>query len=97
MAATMGPALDRLLGPRVPIRFTFWDGSVRDHPSPACTIHFRRPEAVRRIAWSPDELGLARAYVAGDLELEGDIFRATAVLREAAPGDARELAAAAPR
>jgi cyclopropane-fatty-acyl-phospholipid synthase len=32
------------------------------------------PRAVRRLLWQPNELGLARAYVAGELEVEGDIW-----------------------
>ena len=30
--------------------------------------------AVRRLLWAPGELGLARAFVAGDLDIDGDIF-----------------------
>jgi cyclopropane-fatty-acyl-phospholipid synthase len=36
----------------------------------------RSPDALRRIATAPGELGFGRAYVAGDLDVEGDIFRA---------------------
>jgi len=32
------------------------------------------PTALRRILWSPDELGLGRAYVAGDVDLDGDVI-----------------------
>ncbi len=30
--------------------------------------------AVRRILWQPNELGLSRAYVAGEIDIEGDIW-----------------------
>ena len=40
----------------------------------------RSPDALRRI-FAPGELGFARAYVAGDLDIEGDIYAALA-LRE---------------
>ena len=30
--------------------------------------------AVRRLLWAPGELGLIRAFVAGDLDIDGDIF-----------------------
>ncbi|MGH9102769.1 MAG: class I SAM-dependent methyltransferase, partial [Acidimicrobiales bacterium] len=43
-------------------------------PSEApATIVVRAPAALRRLMWAPGELGLARAYVSGDLELEGDL------------------------
>ncbi len=44
------------------------------------TLEVRSPDAVRRLLWSPGELGLARAFVAGDLAFEGDIFEVLAVL-----------------
>ena len=33
----------------------------------------RSPRALQRILWRPGELGLARAYVSGDLDVEGDL------------------------
>ena len=39
----------------------------------------RSPDALRRIVTAPGELGLARAYVAGDIDFEGDIFAALEV------------------
>ncbi|WP_248294797.1 cyclopropane-fatty-acyl-phospholipid synthase family protein [Actinoplanes sp. TBRC 11911] len=36
----------------------------------------RNKRALRRIMWQPNELGLARAYVSGDLDLEGDLYDA---------------------
>ncbi len=38
---------------------------------PVAVIRNRR--ALRRLLWHPDELGLARAYVTGDLDVEGDL------------------------
>ena len=34
------------------------------------------PDALRRIVQSPGELGFSRAYVAGDIDIEGDVFAA---------------------
>ena len=45
----------------------------------------RSPDAVRRLLWSPGELGLARAFVMGDLAFEGDIFELLAELHGASP------------
>jgi cyclopropane-fatty-acyl-phospholipid synthase len=44
----------------------------------------RSPRALRRLLWAPNELGLARAVVSGDVELEGDLRRLLRVLRDAA-------------
>ena len=56
----------------------------------------RSADALRRILWSPDELGLARAYVAGDLDTEGDLFGMLhAMLRRDAQGHAARLVGAA--
>ncbi len=43
----------------------------------------RSPDAVRRLLWAPGELGLARAFVVGDLAFEGDIFEILAALHAA--------------
>ena len=43
-------------------------------------IVLRSPEALRRIVTAPGELGFARAYVAGDLDIEGDVYEALELL-----------------
>ena len=51
-------------------------GTVRrqGHGTPPAQVHFRNRRALRRVLYSPNELGLARAYVSGDLDVDGDIF-----------------------
>jgi cyclopropane-fatty-acyl-phospholipid synthase len=44
----------------------------------------RSPDALRRIVTAPGELGFARAYVSGDLDVEGDIYEAL-MLRDRLP------------
>jgi cyclopropane-fatty-acyl-phospholipid synthase len=63
-----------LVGEDPPLRLRAWDGSVSGPADAAATVVLRTPRAVRRVLWSPDELGLGRAYVSGDLDLEGDLF-----------------------
>ncbi len=46
------------------------------------------PAALQRLLHSPNELGFARAYVAGDIDVEGDIYAALA-LRDRVHGVAR--------
>lgn len=82
MAATLGPVLEAVLPGGLPVAVRYWDGSVSGpDPSPA-TIVVRSPRALRRILWAPDELGLGRAYVAGEIDVEGDLYAALA-LRDA--------------
>ncbi|MXM66730.1 methyltransferase domain-containing protein [Streptomyces sp. HUCO-GS316] len=67
--------VEQLLGAPLPLRIRAWDGSQAGPPhAPALVVHNRR--AVRRLLWRPGELGLARAWVAGDLEIEGDLYTA---------------------
>ena len=55
-----------------PVRLTGWDGSAAG-PSDGPTLHVRNRRAVRRLLWAPGELGLARAFVAGEIDVEGDL------------------------
>ena len=41
---------------------------------PHHVIVLHSPDALRRILWAPSELGFGRAYVAGDLDIEGDLL-----------------------
>ncbi|MFE4328569.1 class I SAM-dependent methyltransferase [Streptomyces sp. NPDC056831] len=66
---------EELLGERLPVRIRAWDGSESGPPgAPVLVIHSRR--ALRRLLWKPGELGLARAWVAGELDIEGDLYAA---------------------
>ena len=71
--------IDDLLGSDLPIGVRAYDGSVAGPSDPPATLVVRSPDAVRRILTAPGELGFGRAYVSGDLDLEGDIFAALAV------------------
>jgi cyclopropane-fatty-acyl-phospholipid synthase len=86
-AAAMTPLLGSLFADGLPVRFTFWDGSSVGPADGVGTVHVRSADAVNRLLWAPSELGLARAYVAGDLDLEGDIYQVLRALHHAAPAD----------
>lgn len=63
---------ERLIGAPLPVRVRAWDGSEAGAPDgPVVVIKHRR--ALRRLLWNPGELGLARAFVAGEIEAEGDV------------------------
>jgi cyclopropane-fatty-acyl-phospholipid synthase len=68
-----------VLGAPLPVRIRAWDGSeagpaidpTADPAAPVLILRHRR--ALRRLLWNPGELGLARAFVAGELDVEGDL------------------------
>ncbi|MFE2352249.1 class I SAM-dependent methyltransferase [Kitasatospora cineracea] len=64
-------AVEGLIGRPIPLRIRARDGSEAG-PAGAPTVVLRNRRALRRLLWSPGELGLVRAYVAGDLELAPD-------------------------
>ncbi|MFJ4784675.1 class I SAM-dependent methyltransferase [Streptomyces sp. NPDC088794] len=69
--------VEQLIGVPLPVRIRAWDGSQAGPPG-APTLVVRNRRAVRRLLWKPGELGLARAWVAGDLDIEGDLYAALA-------------------
>jgi cyclopropane-fatty-acyl-phospholipid synthase len=76
----------------VPVRFEFWDGTGIGPVDGIGTVHIRSVDAVRRILWAPGELGVARAFVAGDLTTDGDIYELLRVLHGAGGGhDLRQI------
>jgi cyclopropane-fatty-acyl-phospholipid synthase len=77
-----------LFGDRPPVRFSFWDGSSLGPGDGPGTILVHSPDAIRRILWAPGELGVSRAFVWGDVTVEGDVF---AVLRALRDGSSRDL------
>ena len=76
---TVADLLSDVLGDDVPVTFRAYDGSTLGPTDARTTIVVRSPDALRRIVTAPDELGFGRAYVAGELDVEGDIFDVMAV------------------
>jgi cyclopropane-fatty-acyl-phospholipid synthase len=64
--------LNDLFGRPLPLRLRVWDGSVAG-PDGAVEVQLRSPDALRYLLWSPGELGVARAYVTGTLDVDGDL------------------------
>lgn len=85
-AEILKPLTESILGPAPPVRFELWDQSVLGPDDAAVTLQVRSPDAIRRILWAPGELGIARAYVCGDLDFEeADVIEVLRVLRSLAP------------
>ncbi|CAL9549431.1 putative fatty acid methyltransferase [Streptomyces sp. enrichment culture] len=73
--------VEQVLGTPLPVRIRAWDGSEAGPPeAPALVVRNRR--ALRRLLFKPGELGLARAWVAGDLDIDGDLYTALDLLAE---------------
>jgi cyclopropane-fatty-acyl-phospholipid synthase len=87
-ADVLSPAVSKLLGPAPPVGVRFWDGSSLGPEAAPATLVVRSPKALRRVLYAPSEVGLARAYVSGDLDLEGDLYAALSVRERLGPNDA---------
>ncbi|HEY5111390.1 MAG TPA: cyclopropane-fatty-acyl-phospholipid synthase family protein [Acidimicrobiales bacterium] len=61
----------------LPFRVEAYDGSVAEptitSSANTTTLKILRRDAITRVLTHPGELGLARAYVAGDIEVDGDL------------------------
>jgi cyclopropane-fatty-acyl-phospholipid synthase len=97
VARALAPLLGAVLGPRLPVRVELWDGSAVGPIDGPGALRVRSPDALRRLLWAPDEIGLSRAYVMGDLDLDGDIFESLVLLRDAVALDSGLPLRIAPR
>jgi cyclopropane-fatty-acyl-phospholipid synthase len=85
VAELVRPLVEGRLGLDRTLRLVFWDGSALGPDQPLATLRFNSPDAFRRLLWMPNELGIARAYVSGDIDLDGEIFDVIVAFREARP------------
>ncbi|HZY06181.1 MAG TPA: cyclopropane-fatty-acyl-phospholipid synthase family protein [Ilumatobacteraceae bacterium] len=85
VADTLRPVIDASFGASIPLDFEFWDGSKLTSADSSATMRFNSPDAIRRVLWMPNELGLSRAYVAGDLDVDGDLYGVLTLFRDAKP------------
>jgi cyclopropane-fatty-acyl-phospholipid synthase len=71
-AQQLAEALRPFVGGELPVRLRAWDGSEAGPPD-APRVSISSPTALRRLLWSPGELGAAQAYVLGEVDVEGDL------------------------
>ncbi len=69
-------------GPATGIEFTAYDGSKAGTPGAPIRLEVCSPRAVQLLLSSPGQLGLARAYVAGELAVDGDMYEALSSLAD---------------
>src|ERR1700722_12189421 len=74
---------EAIAGPDAPVEFRAYDGSSAGAPGSPIKITVRSPVAVSYLAQAPGALGLARAYVSGHLDVEGDMITALSRLSKA--------------
>ena len=73
--------LARLLGSdRSGVAVRVFDGSRAGPADAAVVIDVRSPHALSYLATAPGDLGLARAYVTGAVEVDGDLYTALALV-----------------
>jgi cyclopropane-fatty-acyl-phospholipid synthase len=82
---TVARTLEAVLGPDLPIAVRAYDGSQLGPADAPATLLIRSPNVFRRLVTAPGELGLGRAYVSGELDVEGDLYAALTALRDWIP------------
>jgi cyclopropane-fatty-acyl-phospholipid synthase len=95
VADHLEPIVQQIFRGPPPVEITFWDNSRIGAGGPGRII-VRNPDALRRMMWAPGELGLARAFVAGDLDATGNLAEMLRITQEALPEHAWGAIAAAP-
>jgi len=68
---SLAEILELLAGNRLPLRFTAYDGSAAGPEDAPFGIELTSPRGTTYLATARGDLGLARAYIAGDLEIHG--------------------------
>ena len=86
MTGKLADAFVRIVGPGARVRFEAYDGSAAGPEDAPTRIKVMSPRALRMVASAPGDLGLARAYVSGEMQIEGDLHAALKELSPASPG-----------
>jgi cyclopropane-fatty-acyl-phospholipid synthase len=66
--------LYQALGGALPLRLELYDGSVAGPEDAKVRMVVRSRDGLARFLSRPGELGIARAYVSGDVDIDGDLF-----------------------
>ena len=72
VAGRLAQLVREIAGVELPVRVRAWDGSEAG-PADGPVLILRSRRALRRLLWAPGEMGLARAYVTGDIDVDGDL------------------------
>ena len=74
--------ISSVVGADVPVRVIGYDGSKAGPDSSELALRINSPRALARLATAPGTLGLARAYVTGEIEVEGDLYELLAAMAD---------------
>lgn len=70
----IAPLLDDVLRHAMPVRIEAYDGSSTDRADAIATIRIKSARGLARFLSRPGELGIVRAYVSGDIDIDGDVL-----------------------
>ncbi len=87
-ADTAASMIDAVFQGAPKVQLVFWDGSTIGPDDGPGQIVFNSPDALRRIMWAPGELGFARAYIAGELDVVGPIGEVLRAFQASLPAEA---------
>jgi cyclopropane-fatty-acyl-phospholipid synthase len=79
----LAQVFEQFAGPDAPVEFRAFDGSSAGVPDAPVRVTVRSPVAVSYLAQAPGALGLARAFVSGHLDVDGDMYLALARMTNA--------------
>jgi cyclopropane-fatty-acyl-phospholipid synthase len=79
----LAEVFERVAGPDAPVEFQAFDGSTAGASGAPVRIIIKTRSAVAYLAQAPGALGLARAYVSGHLDVDGDMYAALARMASA--------------
>ncbi|MBF6357945.1 class I SAM-dependent methyltransferase [Nocardia higoensis] len=68
---TIAEIFDTLIEGTSPIRLTAYDGSSTGPADSPYTLHLATPRGINYLATAPGDLGMARAYISGDMTVTG--------------------------
>ncbi|MEU9884645.1 cyclopropane-fatty-acyl-phospholipid synthase family protein [Sphaerisporangium sp. NPDC051011] len=71
---TLAQIFEKIVGPEANVAFAAYDGSKAGRSDAIVRIEVKSPIAVAYLAQSPGEMGLARAYIAGHIDVQGDMY-----------------------
>jgi cyclopropane-fatty-acyl-phospholipid synthase len=74
----LADVFERIAGPDAPVEFRAYDGSRAGAEGSPVRITVRSPTAVSYLAQAPGALGMARAYVSGHIDVDGEMYTALA-------------------
>ena len=69
----LAEVFNTIAGPDAPVEFVAFDGSKAGTPGSSVRLEVRSPRAIEMIMSHPGQVGLARAYVAGEVDIVGDV------------------------